>query len=105
MNPTVDGCGCSKGVLCAAARIHMTPVLYVPQKRNLISTSLLYSSHTPLSITPCFSDDNWGLGLAIAANLHVPYRIEIGRTIRDLHSQDKPGKGEYRMCWSLGLLH
>ncbi|KAH8277529.1 hypothetical protein KR026_012444 [Drosophila bipectinata] len=37
-------------------------------------------------------DDNWGLGLAIAANLHVPYRIEIGSTIRDLHGQDKPGK-------------
>ncbi|XP_015037727.2 uncharacterized protein [Drosophila pseudoobscura] len=37
-------------------------------------------------------DDNWGLGLAIAANLHVPYRIEIGRTVRDLHGQDKPGK-------------
>ncbi|KAH8385138.1 hypothetical protein KR200_009794 [Drosophila serrata] len=37
-------------------------------------------------------DDNWGLGLAIAANLHVPYRIEIGSTIRDLHGEDKPGK-------------
>jgi len=48
-----------------------------------------------------FSDDNWGLGLAIAANLHVPYRIEIRRTIRDLHSKDKPGKGEYRICWCL----
>ncbi|KAH8357399.1 hypothetical protein KR084_004665, partial [Drosophila pseudotakahashii] len=37
-------------------------------------------------------DDNWGLGLAIAANMHVPYRIEIRRTIRDLHLKDKPGK-------------
>ncbi|KAH8380698.1 hypothetical protein KR009_007840 [Drosophila setifemur] len=37
-------------------------------------------------------DDNWGLGLAVAANLHVPYRIEIGSTIRDLRGQDKPGK-------------
>ncbi|XP_016950698.1 uncharacterized protein LOC108024967 isoform X2 [Drosophila biarmipes] len=37
-------------------------------------------------------DDNWGLGLALAANLHVPYRIEIRRTIRDLHSKDNPGK-------------
>ncbi|XP_030374348.1 uncharacterized protein LOC115623929 [Scaptodrosophila lebanonensis] len=37
-------------------------------------------------------DDNWGLPLAIAANLHIPYRIAIGDTIRDLHGQDKPGQ-------------
>ncbi|EDW15025.2 uncharacterized protein Dmoj_GI23007 [Drosophila mojavensis] len=37
-------------------------------------------------------DDNWGLPLAIAANLHIPYRIEIGDTVRDLHEQDKPGQ-------------
>ncbi|XP_030563952.1 uncharacterized protein LOC115764844 [Drosophila novamexicana] len=37
-------------------------------------------------------DDNWGLPLAIATNLHIPYRIEIGDTIRDLHEQEKAGK-------------
>ncbi|XP_033149897.1 uncharacterized protein LOC108601493 isoform X2 [Drosophila busckii] len=37
-------------------------------------------------------DDNWGLPLAIATNLHIPYRIEIGDRIRDLHAEDKPGK-------------
>ncbi|XP_032577675.1 uncharacterized protein LOC6613836 [Drosophila sechellia] len=52
-----------------------------------ISTKLNWSQ-----VDIYIGDDNWGLGLAIAANLHVPYRIEIGRTIRDLHSQDKPGK-------------
>ncbi|KAH8388462.1 hypothetical protein KR093_007256 [Drosophila rubida] len=37
-------------------------------------------------------DDNWGLPLAIATNLHIPYRIEIGGRVRDLHEQDKPGR-------------
>ncbi|KAH8417507.1 hypothetical protein KR222_001238, partial [Zaprionus bogoriensis] len=37
-------------------------------------------------------DDNWGLPLAIATKLQLPYRIEIGSTIRDLHAQDKPGR-------------
>ncbi|XP_039490382.1 uncharacterized protein LOC120451081 isoform X3 [Drosophila santomea] len=52
-----------------------------------ISTKLNFSQ-----VDIYIGDDNWGLGLAIATNLHVPYRIEIGRTIRDLHLQDKPGK-------------
>lgn len=52
-----------------------------------------------LSLSLClFADDNWGLPLAIAANLHIPYRIEIGDTVRDLHEQDKPGQGMY-IAW------
>lgn len=42
------------------------------------------------------ADENWGMPLAIAANLHIPYKIEIGEDIRDLHAQDKIGKGMYR---------
>ncbi|KAL7731283.1 hypothetical protein ACLKA6_014456 [Drosophila palustris] len=41
---------------------------------------------------PPGDDDNWGLPLAIATNLHIPYRIEIGGRIRDLHEQDNPGR-------------
>jgi len=41
------------------------------------------------------ADNNWGLPLAIATNLHIPYRIEIGGKIRDLHEQDNPGRGTY----------
>ncbi|XP_054081817.1 uncharacterized protein LOC105218644 isoform X2 [Zeugodacus cucurbitae] len=37
-------------------------------------------------------DENWGMPLAIAANLHVPYKIEIADDIRDLQAQDKIGK-------------
>ncbi|XP_053956058.1 uncharacterized protein LOC128861702 [Anastrepha ludens] len=37
-------------------------------------------------------DENWGMPLAIAANLHIPYKIEIGEDLRDLHAQDKIGK-------------
>ncbi|XP_067620043.1 uncharacterized protein [Eurosta solidaginis] len=37
-------------------------------------------------------DKNWGLPLAIASHLHIPYKIEIGEDIRDLHAQDKIGR-------------
>ncbi|XP_050317118.1 uncharacterized protein LOC126751150 [Bactrocera neohumeralis] len=37
-------------------------------------------------------DENWGMPLAIAANLHVSYKIEIGDDIRDLRAQDKIGR-------------
>ncbi|XP_023159489.1 AF4/FMR2 family member 4, partial [Ceratitis capitata] len=36
-------------------------------------------------------DENWGMPLAIAANLHIPYKIEIGEDIRDMHALDKIG--------------
>lgn len=32
--------------------------------------------------------NEWGLPLAIAANLHLPYRIKIGMELDDLHSMD-----------------
>ncbi|XP_037809877.1 uncharacterized protein LOC119602434 isoform X1 [Lucilia sericata] len=38
-------------------------------------------------------DENWALPMAIAANMHVPYKIEIGEDdIRDLNAEDKIGK-------------
>ncbi|XP_075146440.1 uncharacterized protein LOC142220913 [Haematobia irritans] len=38
-------------------------------------------------------DENWALPMAIAANMHIPYKIEIGEDdIRDLHAEDKFGK-------------
>lgn len=41
-----------------------------------------------------FSGDEWGLPLAIAANLHVPYRLEIGAEhLRDVQIVDDVGKG------------
>lgn len=41
-----------------------------------------------------FLDDEYGLPLAIAANLHVPYRIEIGaQKLRDEQIVDDVGKG------------
>lgn len=47
------------------------------------------------SLSLPLADDNWGLPLAIATKLQLPYRIEIGSTIRDLHTQDNPGRGTY----------
>lgn len=42
-----------------------------------------------------FTEPNWGLPLAIAANLHTPYRIEIGmEEILKVDFKDKAGKGE-----------
>ncbi|XP_037038134.1 uncharacterized protein LOC119075714 isoform X2 [Bradysia coprophila] len=39
------------------------------------------------------NDEEWGLPLAIAANLHVPYRIEIGaKHLRDVQIVDDVGK-------------
>lgn len=44
----------------------------------------------------CRLDTSWGLPLALAANLHVPYRIEIGiDDLNHVHIEDKPGKGEF----------
>ncbi|XP_073819053.1 uncharacterized protein isoform X2 [Musca autumnalis] len=38
-------------------------------------------------------DENWALPMAIAANMHIPYKIEIGEDdIRDLHAEDHFGK-------------
>ncbi|XP_061393207.1 uncharacterized protein LOC133328680 [Musca vetustissima] len=38
-------------------------------------------------------DENWALPMAIAANMHIPYKIEIGEDdIRDLHVEDHFGK-------------
>lgn len=40
-----------------------------------------------------FADTNWGLPLAIAANLYVPYRIRIGHSyVEDI--EDKLGAGK-----------
>lgn len=40
-------------------------------------------------------DENWALPMAIAANMHVPYKIEIGEDdIRDLNVDDTIGKGK-----------
>jgi len=40
------------------------------------------------------SDDSWGLPLAIAANLHVPYRIEIGTDhLTTVNIEDDQHKG------------
>lgn len=41
-------------------------------------------------------EPNWGLPLAIAANLHIPFRIEIGlENIEKVGIEDKRGKGKY----------
>uniref|UniRef100_A0A6P4ES69 Guanylate cyclase n=1 Tax=Drosophila rhopaloa TaxID=1041015 RepID=A0A6P4ES69_DRORH len=62
-------------------------------------SSALFISH-PLSVY--FSDDNWGLGLAIAANLHVPYRIEIGRTIPIIITAPLNDASTTRLLTSMG---
>lgn len=42
-----------------------------------------------------FTESNWGLPLAVAANLHVPYRIEIGvEKLEEINILDKMGKGK-----------
>lgn len=42
-----------------------------------------------------FAEPNWGLPLAIAANLHTPYRIEVGiEEILNIELKDKEGKGK-----------
>lgn len=57
---------------------------FVFHKRHLIF---------PLSLS--FTEPNWGLPLAIAANLHIPYRIEIGlENIDKANIEDVRGKGE-----------
>lgn len=38
--------------------------------------------------------DEFGLPLAIAAHLHIPYRIKIGKDLSDLHRLDSPEKCE-----------
>lgn len=44
---------------------------------------------------PLILESNWGLPLAIAANLHTPYRIEIGiENIIKAKIEDKHGKGK-----------
>jgi hypothetical protein len=41
------------------------------------------------------TEPNWGLPLAIAAHLHVPYRIDIGTdSIDSANVEDKRGKGK-----------
>jgi hypothetical protein len=43
-----------------------------------------------------FSEFNWELPLAIAANLLVPYRIELGiDNLYDIHFNDVNGKGKF----------
>lgn len=47
-----------------------------------------------------FAEPNWGLPLAIAANLHTPYRIEVGiEKILNIEYKDKEGKGK---CVEMG---
>jgi hypothetical protein len=41
-----------------------------------------------------FAEPNWGLPLAIAANLHIPYRIEIGIDVENVNIKDRAGKGK-----------
>lgn len=42
-----------------------------------------------------FAEPNWGLPLAIAANLHIPYRIEIGiDNMENVDIKDRQGKGK-----------
>jgi hypothetical protein len=41
-----------------------------------------------------FPEPNWGLPLAVAANLHIPYRIEIGIDgVENVNIKDRQGKG------------
>lgn len=48
-----------------------------------------------LSSFEIFAEPNWGLPLAIAANLHTPYRIEVGiDEILNIELKDKEGKGK-----------
>jgi hypothetical protein len=48
-----------------------------------------------LSLSLPSIESNWGLPLAIAANLHTPYRIEIGiESIMKAKIEDKHGKGK-----------
>lgn len=43
-----------------------------------------------------FSGDEWGLPLAIAANLQIRYRIEIGaQHLRDVQIVDEVGRGNF----------
>lgn len=50
------------------------------------------------------TEPNWGLPLAIAANLHVPYRIEIGfENIDKANIEDKRGKGKFSLLFNLNV--
>lgn len=73
-------------------------------KFNMISTI------GRLTTSSIFSGTNWGLPLAIAANLHVPCRIELSSYNGEI--EDSLGKGESAMflliafefpahCWVL----
>ncbi|XP_037942962.1 uncharacterized protein LOC119675814 [Teleopsis dalmanni] len=51
------------------------------------------NERSPNTKDPNFGpNENWGLPLAIAANLHIPHKIQIGGDVRDLHADDKIGK-------------
>ena len=50
------------------------------------------------------TESNLGLPLAIAANLHVSYRIEIGiENIEYFNVKDKSGKGKKKPFHSINL--
>lgn len=51
-----------------------------------------YSSSSA-SFAPSFAGTNWGLPLAIAANLHIPYRIELNQSYAG-EIEDKLGAGK-----------
>lgn len=62
----------------------LTTVLRLVYNKFLISSSLLSPT-----------EPNWGLPLAVAANLHIPYRIEMGMENIDIADiEDARGKGK-----------
>lgn len=63
---------------------------------NQMIVKFIFTSIGIFNFFHFFSDDEWGLPLAIAANLHVPYRIEIGaQHLRDVQIVDDVGKGNF----------
>lgn len=53
-----------------------------------------------MSFLPFFTEPDWGLPLAIAANLHVPYRIKLGVDNLDaVHVKDHDKKGKSTVCY------
>lgn len=51
-----------------------------------------------------FTGENWGLPLAIAANLHIPYRIKIGiDQLEDIQIVDAVGQCKYFIVMLMDL--
>lgn len=74
---------------------------YLRVKKKIWHTNIFFFS---VELTFCFyffflfffAGENWGLPLAIAANLHIPYRIKIGiDQLEDIQIVDAIGQCKY----------